>query len=280
MPAHSRERFGMKDTPQASTTYQIDINIEGRSCTAEVVVPNREITLLEMLPLLWRFQDALIQVWTDTGAEPGKSISCRKGCGACCRQLVPVSEIEALHLARVLAGLPDEARARVTARFEKGVGQLERNGLLASLTQLTGRSREEKRRVGLAYFNERIACPFLEDESCSIHPERPSACREYLVTSPAANCANPTPETVETVRHSAKFSQILFTFCDETGSAPLSAIPLILILQRQGRPGFSKRVYAPRLFEEFLRRLQIMWDKPEPPAAKDPDEPDPGVQAQ
>jgi Fe-S-cluster containining protein len=254
----------MKDTSPASTAYQIDLNIEGRSFTAEVVVPNREITLLELLPLLWKFQDALIRVWTETEMEAGKSISCRKGCGACCRQLVPVSEVEALHLARVLANLPDEARARVTARFEEAVAQLERVGLLASLTQLTGRSREEKRRVGLAYFNERIACPFLEDESCSIHAERPSACREYLVTSPATNCAHPTAETVETVRHSAKFSEILFTFCDGAGSASLSALPLILILQQQGRRLFSRRDYAPRLFEEFLRRLRILWEKPVP----------------
>lgn len=258
----------MNTLPAASTTYQIDLNIEGKSCTAEVVVPNRPVTLLELLPVLWRFQDALIQVWSESATEAGKAISCRKGCGACCRQLVPVSEIEALHLTRVLADLPDEARARVTARFEAAVAQLERTGLLASLTQLAGRSREEKRRVGLAYFSERIACPFLEDESCSIHAERPSACREYLVTSPAANCVNPTPETVETVRHSAKFSQILFTFREGAGSAPLSAIPLVLILQQPGRPGLSKREYAPRLFEEFLRRLRLLWDKPVESAPK------------
>src|SRR5262249_61904401 len=31
--------------------------------------------------------------------------------------------------------------------------------------------------------------PFLEEESCSISQERPITCREYLVTSPAENCA-------------------------------------------------------------------------------------------
>lgn len=31
--------------------------------------------------------------------------------------------------------------------------------------------------------------PFLEDDACSIHPHRPSVCREYLVTSPAEHCA-------------------------------------------------------------------------------------------
>jgi hypothetical protein len=33
------------------------------------------------------------------------------------------------------------------------------------------------------YFLQGVACPFLEAESCGIHPDRPLACREYLVTS-------------------------------------------------------------------------------------------------
>ncbi len=256
----------MSDTPPASTTYRIALDIEGRSYTAEFGVPNREVTLLELLPLLWKFQDALIQAWTEIAIPSGKRVSCRKGCGACCRQLVPVSEVEALHLTRVVAGLPAETRARVTERFEKAVTQLEQKGLLSSLTDLTGKSREERRRIGLDYFNEHIACPFLEDESCSIHAGRPSACREYLVTSPAANCARPTAETVEMVRHSAKFSEVLFTFCDQSGSASLSALPLIVSLAQQpsDRPWFNPRGFAPQLFEEFLRRLQLSWKKPGP----------------
>jgi len=260
----------MKDTPGGSTTYQIALDVEGRSYTAEIGVPNRQITLLDLLPLLWQFQDALIEAWTEIAVPSGKRVSCRKGCGACCRQLVPVSEVEALHLARVVAELPAEARARVTERFEKAVAQLEQKGLLASLKDLTGKSRDEKRRIGLAYFNEHIACPFLEDESCTIHAQRPSACREYLVTSPAANCAHPTPETVDTVRHSAKFSEILFTFGASNGSASLSVLPLVLILARQqsGQPWANPRDHAPRLFEEFLRRLQIRWEKAGPAIQK------------
>jgi Fe-S-cluster containining protein len=44
--------------------------------------------------------------------------------------------------------------------------------------------------TGLAdeYFALGIACPFLEDEACSIHPDRPSICREYMVTTPAERC--------------------------------------------------------------------------------------------
>ena len=45
-----------------------------------------------------------------------------------------------------------------------------------------------------------IACPFLEDESCSIYEERPITCREYLVTSPPEYCARVGSEGVRRVR--------------------------------------------------------------------------------
>jgi Fe-S-cluster containining protein len=34
----------------------------------------------------------------------------------------------------------------------------------------------------------RMACPFLDQETCSIYDHRPAACRELLVTTPPALC--------------------------------------------------------------------------------------------
>ena len=36
-----------------------------------------------------------------------------------------------------------------------------------------------------------LACPFLDEDACSIHPQRPFVCRQYLVTSDPALCADP-----------------------------------------------------------------------------------------
>ena len=49
-------------------------------------------------------------------AARGEAISCKAGCGACCRQLVPVSETEAHHLRDVVEAMPEPRRAAVTAR--------------------------------------------------------------------------------------------------------------------------------------------------------------------
>ena len=58
---------------------------------------------------------------------------------------------------------------------------------------------EISRKLAYRYFDLGIPCPFLEDESCSIHEDRPLRCREYLVTSPAAMCAGVENQPVEVV---------------------------------------------------------------------------------
>jgi hypothetical protein len=90
--------------------------------------------------------------------------------------------------------------------------------------------RAERIELGIDYFNQRIACPFLEDESCSIHPERPIACREYLVTTPAINCSNPTPETVECIEVVAKVSNAVAALDSGSATDPDGWIPLVLAL--------------------------------------------------
>jgi Fe-S-cluster containining protein len=125
-------------------------------------------------------------------AEMGKAISCRKGCGACCRQLVPVSRTEGERLLRIVEAMPAERREVLKARFAAAESSIE----AAGLKERRGRSDRE---LSTTYFAMAVPCPFLEDESCSIHPERPLVCREYLVTSPAELCAGPTQEGVTPV---------------------------------------------------------------------------------
>ena len=50
-------------------------------------------------------------------------------------------------------------------------------------------SPEETQSMAKEYFKLGIACPFLEDESCSVYPFRPLICREYLVISSPDHCA-------------------------------------------------------------------------------------------
>lgn len=60
-------------------------------------------------------------------------------------------------------------------------------------------SAEQARHAVEQYVKLQLACPFLEDDARSIHPQRPFVCRQYLVTSDPALCDDPLHNDVEVV---------------------------------------------------------------------------------
>jgi Fe-S-cluster containining protein len=209
-------------------TGRIQLRIDGESVAFEVTVPAGPTPLGELLPVFQGLTNAVVDRAVAKAEASGKTISCRAGCGACCRQLVPLTESEARVLARLVEALPETRRTVLRERFAEAVRRLGEAGVLARLTRAFEAGGETIREVGLAYFAVGVACPFLEAESCSIHPDRPLACREYLVTSPAVNCATPSPETIEMVplpgRPSAAVMQV-----DQAVTAD-GWVPLVLAL--------------------------------------------------
>jgi hypothetical protein len=105
-----------------------------------------------------------------------------------------------------------------------------------------------------------IPCPFLEEESCSIHPDRPIPCREYLVTSPAVECARPTAETVHCVPLPMKVSRAALRL-EEPGLGervvpwvPLTLAPDWAAEHPEGPPGRTGSEWAQLILAEMTRK--------------------------
>jgi Fe-S-cluster containining protein len=173
------------DGPLATTTVRLtlgELKVEH-----PITVPQRAVPAARILPTLQGLVNAVVDA-----AEAGQAISCRKGCGACCRQLVPISRTEGEALLALVEAMPEPRRLAVQARFAEAEARI----AAAGLAERNGRSHRE---LSAAYFALGVPCPFLEEESCSIHPDRPLVCREYLVTSPAALCSGPAHDGVTPV---------------------------------------------------------------------------------
>ncbi|HYI06226.1 MAG TPA: YkgJ family cysteine cluster protein [Reyranella sp.] len=204
-----------------------------------ITVPNAAVPAADVVPALQGLVNAVVEA-----AEMGKAISCRKGCGACCRQLVPVSRSEGERLLQVVEAMQAERREPLKARFAAAEAAIE----AAGLKDRQGRSDRE---LSTVYFAMGVACPFLEDESCSIHPERPLVCREYLVTSPAALCAGPTQEGVTPVAV-PKVSMAARGLQDDGDDwFPLAT----LMAWARTRPRKGTRRTGPEWVQRFLKRL-------------------------
>jgi Fe-S-cluster containining protein len=240
-----------------SVTANIKMTIAGYELEAHMTVPTRPVSLRFMLPLVHSLANGVVDVAVQASEAQGKSISCKKGCGACCRQLVPIAEVEARGLRALVDDLPEPRRTEIRARFADARRRLEAVGVWQKLQERDQLGEGEFQKLGLEYFSQGVACPFLEEESCSIHPDRPVSCREYLVTSPAAECSKPSPETVKLVPMPKKVWTALARF-DATppGMKYLRWVPLIMALAwAQENPDEPAERPGPEWLSELFNRF-------------------------
>ncbi len=226
---------------EAHSTATLRLTVGDLRIVHQITVPSGRVAAVEVVPALQGLVNAVVEAAEAASAKGGAAISCRKGCGACCRQLVPVSRTEGERLLALVRSLPPERRERLTARFAAAETTIESAGL----AERAGRS---DRAVSQAYFALGLPCPFLDDESCSIHPDRPLVCREYLVTSPAELCAGPAQEGVTPVAV-PKVSMAARGLQDEGEDW----FPLALLMKwARTRPRSDKRRTGPEWVQRFL----------------------------
>jgi Fe-S-cluster containining protein len=257
---------GPEPGPETITANAV-LSLGGVRVRAAMTVPKRSVPLSDLLPMLRVLAGTIVDHAVETETAEGKTVSCRKGCGACCRQVVPLSEIEARQLRDLVDALPEPRRSEIRARFAAARKRLEESGLIEKLTHPERFTDQELRHrdLGLDYFRLGIPCPFLEEESCSIHPERPIACREYLVTSDPVHCANPSLETVHVVPLPGKVSTAVTLMGVDTSRRFTRWVPLILALEwAETHPDDL----PPRTGPDWLRELFLRLTGQEIPAPK------------
>lgn len=236
---------------------------------ARLEVPAGKTTLTQILPVIQDFESNMIRQVTEEAAAVGRPVSCRAGCGACCRQMVPLSLFEAEALGEWFRALPEERQAELTERFQRGLIALKESGILEKLMQQDwGSSEETFTQMAIDYFRAGVPCPFLENESCSIHPIRPLVCREYLVTSPAELCRDPSAHQISPIHLPLRASSALYKMGQELTRETRGWIPLIFLLAWTKR-GVQAGSYYAGTGEEVLRNFMEHLTT-EPPAESVP----------
>lgn len=212
-------------------TATAELRIGGQQLKLKLVVPAGEVPPEVLLPSLQQLSDRVVEGVEDKVRRNGLEISCRKGCGACCRQLVPISPAEARLLAEIVENMPTEAQAVIRKRFDLAVQRLQESGLQEQAINYHRLSESEIRSVGSAYFKLGIPCPFLDEESCSIHPFRPLVCREYLVISSPDHCATLAEEHIRRLQFPVSIASAFAGMDGVSVPGENIYLPLIIALQ-------------------------------------------------
>lgn len=216
-----------------SAVHPIALDLpEGRIEAQIELSPDAE-RLVDLAFKMLEISSVVADMGTRAAHRLGLQVSCQKGCAHCCRQLVPLSIPEAAMVFEFSLSLAEPRRSRVQSGFSAAVARLEKAGLLSRLQRLQDPAVVDREMAAITreYFEQAIACPFLENECCSIYAVRPSMCREYLVSSPAAHCKDPFGHRIDKLPVSMRLSQALSQlWAGMTRSDPV-LIPLVLALQ-------------------------------------------------
>lgn len=218
--------------PPAKLPSKVRLNLRmpGGPFQHEFVAPPEGVRPVRMLPVFRAITDELVRRSSRAVTKTGRTISCKAGCGACCRQIVPISETEARHLATLIDELPEPRRDAVLARFDDARQRLESADLWERLVAHASLDDDAAEQLALDVLHAGIPCPFLEDESCSIRRDRPLSCRELLVTSDARHCEDPTPETIVPVPIASHGSDALARIDPAPAGRNVYWMPLVLAL--------------------------------------------------
>jgi Fe-S-cluster containining protein len=255
------ERWVPVSNHPAAEHFEISLQTPSGEISTAVGVPAGFVPITAILPLMRSLGGEAQVLEQRRLLEAGQRISCEKGCAACCRMLVPISVPEAFALTNAIDQLDQNERNRLLAKLDLAQQQLARAGILKQLSSLADSSEplndEAIEPLNRAYYALRMPCPFLDNETCSIYADRPAACRELAVTSPATECQEMTKQTVQPVPVAVRLSTALsLLWADLTGTAPrLIPLPLAVDWARRHKEEQTNQWAGTELFEKAMDKV-------------------------
>jgi len=142
----------------------VDLPIFDETLRIVADVPDRQLRMPDVVPLAHEICDQIVAASVRHSEAVGKAVSCRKGCAACCAEVVLISVPEAFRLITHIASLAGDRKLRV------------KTVLAAAEKQMAGPG------------DQADACPLLAERICRLYAFRPCVCRAFLATSPPALC--------------------------------------------------------------------------------------------
>ncbi|MBN2531344.1 MAG: YkgJ family cysteine cluster protein [Spirochaetales bacterium] len=213
-------------------------------------IPPGKISLDELVSPLHMLYNSIIMLEMN-----GKKITCKKGCCACCIQMIPLSIPEVFYLDKLINTLPSAHKKRVKKRFARNKNLLYGSNLLTSL-----KNPRKVRSLDEEYFQLGLDCPFLESGICSIYQNRPFVCREYYVQSPAGLCRSPYTASIQKVKINLNIGALLSSFTAKLLGLASTPVPLIIIpdwAERFRYPG-EQKFPADWMFKKILHALSTV----------------------
>jgi Fe-S-cluster containining protein len=237
-------------------TVPFDFEIEtinGVLPAYHIEVPDIALGLKDVVPFVQQVALDIVNQAAAVSVKKDEPVRCGTGCSKCCYYPLPVSVPEAIYLVEYLLSLPVSIRHPILKRFEKNEQKCSEYSLLGPLREC--QKGINVYHTGKAYFDLHLACPFLNEDRCGIHSDRPITCREHNVISSPDLCND--PFTCKTVplglqRHYSERLQAFANHLCNTGKGNVM-IPLLFEWYDNNREIAQLRWNGPELFSAVIK---------------------------
>lgn len=217
-----------------------------------IEVPDIALGLKDVVPFVQQVALDIVNQASAVSAQKGVPVQCGAGCTKCCYYPLPVSVPEAIYLVEYLLTLPVSERHTILERFEKNEQKCIEYLLIKPLRE--SQKGFNNYSTGKTYFEFNLACPFLNENRCGIHPDRPITCREHNVISSPDLCTDPfAGKTIPLglQRHYSERLQALAHRLCNTGKGNV-VMPLLFEWYDNNREIAQMRWRGPELFSAVI----------------------------
>ena len=121
--------------------FDIVVNTPAGRLNTVLDVPTGFVPITSIVPLTRRLGEEILKLEEHRSRETGHTVSCRMGCAACCRMLVPLSPPEAFSLVEYIEQLPTERREAIERNVTHTKADLAEHGLLDRLQAVANAER-------------------------------------------------------------------------------------------------------------------------------------------
>ena len=254
---------GMSDLGSATSIIGLELNILGKTLNFRIGIAKRQARLADIVPVARTVCSKITDAAVESISRQGGSISCRKGCSACCSHyLVPLSIPEALRMREEVLAMPANRRVVVFQSCLDAAKRIlddtpESFDLYSSTTAYTA---TQVSQLGRWYAALKLPCPFLSHGLCTIYEQRPTACREHIVTSSALLCETEHTDESQPVRMPVSVLEALGQLASDLEGTPIEAImlPLALPWARENLERNQQTWPAVMMVERFVEIIKAM----------------------
>ncbi|MHC4738560.1 MAG: YkgJ family cysteine cluster protein [Planctomycetota bacterium] len=246
---------------------ELEFEILGETLRYSIEVADRHGKLADIVPIARSISSKVVEVVEEKLCEDGQTIPCCKGCSTCCYYLTPLSIPEVFRLSEELLSMPaDTGRVvlesylgsarkildNMSEDFDEGSGTLDHQKNIPDSHQVT--------RLSSWYAGLKLACPFLSDGLCMIYENRPTVCRENMVTESAEICKVQGQDGTQAFKIPVSIAEGLAQLAAELEQSSVEAVmlPLALPWAEENRQRGERTWPMLMMVEKFVNILKEM----------------------